>query len=91
MFQSPFLGEITTEDARDEHELVLRDLINDAEFIELALAEEPDTQLMIGTLLRCARAHEQAWFERLQRKRITRLRQLEAEEARERGEQGEQS
>ncbi|EXJ60255.1 hypothetical protein A1O7_04407 [Cladophialophora yegresii CBS 114405] len=78
MFESPFMGEITTEDALEEHELVLKDVIADDEFITLALAPELDIQSMIAALLRCARAHEQAWFEKLQRKRIARLREMEA-------------
>ena len=82
MFESPFMGEITTDDALDEHELVIKDLIDDPEFIDLALASDLDIQSMIATLLRCARAHEQAWFEKLQRKRVARMRELEAEQAR---------
>jgi hypothetical protein len=89
MFQSPFMGEITTDDARDEHELVIKDLIHDPEFVELALAPDLDIQSMIAALLRCARAHEQAWFEKLQRKRIARLREMEAEQVRLAREQGE--
>jgi hypothetical protein len=81
MFESPFMGEITTEDALEEHELVIKDVIADDEFIALALAPELDIQSMITALLRCARAHEQAWFEKLQRKRIARLREMEAAQA----------
>ena len=82
MFESPFMGEITTEDALEEHELVIKDLIADPEFSELALAQDLDIQSMIAALLRCARAHEQAWFEKLQRKRVALLRELEIERAR---------
>ena len=82
MFHSPFMGEITTEDALDEHELVIKDLIADPEFIELALAQELDIQSMIASLLRCARGHEHAWFEKLQRTRMARLREMEAQQAR---------
>jgi hypothetical protein len=82
MFESPFLGEITTEDALEEHSLVISDLISDPEFISLATAEQQlDIQAMIVALLRCAREHEQSWFEKLQRKRIRHLReQAEAAE-----------
>ncbi|KAJ9616706.1 hypothetical protein H2200_000425 [Cladophialophora chaetospira] len=77
MFESPFLGNITTEDALDEHELVIRDVMADEEFIELAMADELeiDIQAMTTVLLRCARAHEQAWFEKLQRNRLARQRE----------------
>jgi hypothetical protein len=81
MFESPFLGEITTEDALEEHSLVISDLIADPEFILLATTEQQlDIQVMIIPLLRCAREHEQSWFEKLQRKRIRQLRE-QAEEA----------
>ncbi len=74
MFESPFLGDITTEDALDEHELVIRDVMADEEFIELAMEQgaEFDMQALTTVLLRCARAHEQVWFEKLQRKRLAR-------------------
>ncbi|KEF62988.1 uncharacterized protein A1O9_00963, partial [Exophiala aquamarina CBS 119918] len=44
MFDSPYLGEIRTTDALEEHELVLRDLIEDDAFIEAALGEDEDEQ-----------------------------------------------
>lgn len=100
MFESPFLGEITTEDALDEHELVVKDLIADAEFIQLALMPEADMQSVIAVVLRCAREHEQSWFEKLQRKRLAKLREMEEAEERlaaqenaeaERGERAEQA
>ncbi|EXJ94842.1 hypothetical protein A1O1_03240 [Capronia coronata CBS 617.96] len=73
MFHSPHLGEIRTEDSLEEHELVVRDLIEDDAFIEAVLADDDDgdadEQAMTAALLRVARSHEQSWFERLQRRR----------------------
>lgn len=74
MFDSPYLGEIRTTDALEEHELVLRDLIEDDAFIEAALGDDEDEQAMVAALLRTARAHEQLWFEKLQRNRAARQR-----------------
>lgn len=69
MFDSPYLGEIRTTDALEEHELVVRDLIEDDAFVEAALSDDEDEQAMVAALLRIARAHEQVWFEKLQRNR----------------------
>ncbi|KIV81838.1 hypothetical protein PV11_03989 [Exophiala sideris] len=84
MFDSPYLGEITTHDSLEQHELVLRDLIEDDAFVEAALSREDDEQAATAALLRVARAHEQPWFEKLNRRRQERLRlreQMEAMEA----------
>ena len=77
MFDSPYLGEIRTTDALEEHELVLRDLIEDDAFIEAVLGDDEDEQAMVAALLRTARAHEQLWFEKLQRNRAARQRAQE--------------
>ncbi|KAK5045253.1 hypothetical protein LTR84_009359 [Exophiala bonariae] len=74
MFDSPYLGVIRTTDALEEHELVIRDLIEDDAFVEAALSEDEDEQAMVAALLRTARAHEQSWFEKLQRNRAARQR-----------------
>lgn len=74
MFDSPYLGEIRTTDALEEHELVIRDLIEDDAFVEAALSEDEDEEAMVAALLRTARAHEQQWFQKLQRTRAARHR-----------------
>ncbi|KIV96187.1 hypothetical protein PV10_00084 [Exophiala mesophila] len=78
MFDSPYLGEITTGDAIDEHELIVRDLVEDDAFVEAALGldDEENHQAMVAALLRIARAHEQSWFQKLQRKMAARVMQL---------------
>lgn len=78
MFDSPYLGEITTADALDEHELIVRDLVEDDAFVEAALGhdDEDNDQAMVAALLRIARSHEQSWFQKLQRKRAARVMQL---------------
>ncbi|KAI1608746.1 hypothetical protein EDD36DRAFT_469063 [Exophiala viscosa] len=81
MFDSPYLGEITTHDSLEQHELVLRDLIEDDAFVEAALSKEDDEQALTAALLRVARAHEQPWFEKLNRRRQERLRSREQMEA----------
>lgn len=79
MFESPFLGEITTEDALEEHELVVRDMIKDDEFIHEALYEREDGHALTLILVRIARAHEERWFQKLQRRRLDQLLQRERE------------
>ena len=93
MFESPFLGSISTEDALDEHELVIRDLMADEEFIELAIASENevDIQAMTTILVRCARAHEQAWFDKLRRNQERRQRELATQQSESEAGQSEQA
>lgn len=74
MFDSPYLGVIRTTDALEEHELVIRDLIEDDAFVEAVLSEDEDEHAMVAALLRTARAHEQSWFEKLLRNRAARRR-----------------
>ncbi|EXJ88794.1 hypothetical protein A1O3_01858 [Capronia epimyces CBS 606.96] len=79
MFDSPFLGEITTQDSLEDHELVVRDLIEDDAFVEAALADargvdadddDDDEQAMTAALLRVTRSHERRWFEKLHRRTL---------------------
>ncbi|KIX00644.1 uncharacterized protein Z518_09709 [Rhinocladiella mackenziei CBS 650.93] len=80
IFDSQHLGEITTDDALEEHELVLQDLIEDDAFVEAVLGEGNEEGEMIAALLRVARAHERPWTEKLQRKRLARLRETQQNE-----------
>ena len=86
MFRSPELGEITSYDMIEEHELLVRDLIEDDGFVEAALADQEDMQALTAALLRVSRAHEQPWYDNLARRRQERRRLREREQS---GEQAE--
>lgn len=81
MFDSPYLGEITSHDSLEQHSLLLRDLIEDDDFVEAALSNDEDEQALTAALLRVARAHEQPWFEKLKRRQQERLREREQMES----------
>lgn len=75
LFDALFLGDITTEDAIDEHTAVIRALFHDPDYtaaipqilISLDPARIPEIQ---QALLMVARRYERPWFEKLQRRRM---------------------
>lgn len=71
MFQSPFLGEVKCSDALQEHEMVLRELMEDEQF-RAGVEGERDEELTLA-LERVARKHERSWFRSLQRRRMDML------------------
>lgn len=71
MFQSPFLGEVMCSDALQEHEMVLRELLEDGQF-RAGVEGERDEDMTLA-LERVARKHERSWFRSLQRRRMDEL------------------
>lgn len=67
MFISNFLGIVRCSDALDEHEAVIREVLQDSEFIQAA--KEVNGPVMNECLLRVAQSHEQPWLQRLRRRR----------------------
>ncbi|KAJ9655928.1 hypothetical protein H2198_005276 [Neophaeococcomyces mojaviensis] len=79
LFEALFLGEVTTEDAIDEHTAVIRALFHDPEYIAAAkqvVTEEGTIRDPAGVdeieqrLLRIARAYERNWSAKLHRRRM---------------------
>jgi len=81
VLDNPFLHHITTEDSLDHHELVLRDLIEDGDFVAAALAEEEDEYAYLRALLRISRIHQQSWFDKIRSKMFAGLEMKLAAEA----------
>lgn len=88
MFRREEFGTVHYHDALEEHGMVVRDLLADASFRQLA--KGPDLDLMTARLLMISREHEQPWIASLRRKRLAEIAAEEGqaqEKAKEKGEE----